>query len=133
MACCISNDQNGVKGTVSSYRRGRDRRRSPAWGAAHRCRVPRHRQSALILAPARSACRSRRVMQPHATEDARRTTHDRSSTAGQQGVRCGAGDVSSRWDGGRLRKRPGVERCRGPSAAIDQVQQPPALPRVFQE
>ncbi len=40
-------------------RRGRDRKRSPAWGAAHRCRVPRHRQSALILAPARSACRSR--------------------------------------------------------------------------
>ncbi len=35
-------------------RRGRDRKRSPAWGAAHRCRVPRHRQSALILAPARS-------------------------------------------------------------------------------
>ncbi|TQT22301.1 hypothetical protein EIJ12_19500 [Xanthomonas perforans] len=55
-------------------RRGRDRTRSPAWGAAHRCRVPRHRQSALILAPARSACRSHRATQPHATEDARRPT-----------------------------------------------------------
>ncbi|TWQ50427.1 hypothetical protein FQK01_18465 [Xanthomonas vasicola] len=55
-------------------RRGRDRTRSPAWGAAHRCRVPRHRQSALILAPARSACRSRRATQPQATEDARGLT-----------------------------------------------------------
>ncbi|RBD68891.1 hypothetical protein BRM19_21860 [Xanthomonas oryzae pv. oryzae] len=40
-------------------RRGRDRMRSPAWGAAHRCRMLRHRHSALILAPARSACRCR--------------------------------------------------------------------------
>ncbi|RNK70532.1 hypothetical protein C9399_00280 [Xanthomonas vasicola pv. vasculorum] len=53
------------------FKRGRDRTRSPAWGAAHRCRVPRHRQSARILAPARSACRSRRATRPHATEDAR--------------------------------------------------------------
>ncbi|AAM39309.1 hypothetical protein B7L66_25290 (plasmid) [Xanthomonas citri pv. citri] len=45
-------------------RRGRDRKRSPAWGAAHRCRVPRHRQSALILAPARSACRSKTAPPP---------------------------------------------------------------------
>ncbi|RNK87611.1 hypothetical protein FQJ84_22060 [Xanthomonas vasicola] len=49
------------------FKRGRDRTRSPAWGAAHRCRVPRHRQSALILAPspampaARSACTSHRA------------------------------------------------------------------------
>ena len=47
-------------------RLGRDRTRSPAWGAAHRCRVPRHRQSALILAPARSACRSQSHAAPHA-------------------------------------------------------------------
>ncbi|CAD0364872.1 hypothetical protein CFBP498_50560 (plasmid) [Xanthomonas hortorum pv. vitians] len=45
-------------------RRGRDRKRSPAWGATHRCRVPRHRQSALILAPARSACRSKTAPRP---------------------------------------------------------------------
>ncbi|PTY28531.1 hypothetical protein XAP3CFBP6996_022245 [Xanthomonas citri pv. fuscans CFBP 6996] len=101
------------------FKRGRDRTRSPAWGAAHRCRVPRHRQSARILAPARSACRSRRATRPHATEDARHPIERESGSAGSEVWSWWCARPLERWlasEAARCRAWPGTRRRERPGA-----------------